>query len=199
MHTPNPRQPDNPIDPLFVNRWSSRSYDARPMPKSDLLSIIEAARWAPSAFNIQPWRFIYVERTAPNWEEVISLMDPQNASWGKDAAAIIFLVSDTVVTVPDTGEMLPADYNSFDAGSAWAQLGLQAHLLGYSTRAVAGIYHDQAKTYFTVPDRFKVEIAILVGKRAAPEKLPDPLHLQETPSPRLPFNQIAFEGSFSHE
>lgn len=199
MQVTNNRKTDNPIDPLFLNRWSTRAYDGAPMAKEDLLSMIEAARWAPSAYNIQPWRFIYVERTDPNWDAAIALLDPFNASWGKDASAAIFLLSDTLVNVPDSDDTRPSGYHSFDAGSAWAQLGLQAHLLGYSAHAVAGLYHDKVKERFNVPDRFKVEIAILVGKRTTPEKLPEALQERETPSPRLAFDQIAFEGSFSHE
>ncbi|WP_417798099.1 nitroreductase family protein [Terasakiella pusilla] len=199
MQVTNNRKTDNPIDPLFLNRWSTRAYDGAPMAKEDLLSMIEAARWAPSAYNIQPWRFIYVERTDPNWDATIALLDPFNASWGKDASAAIFLLSDTLVNVPDSDDTRPSGYHSFDAGSAWAQLGLQAHLLGYSAHAVAGLYHDKVKERFNVPDRFKVEIAILVGKRTTPEKLPEALQERETPSPRVAFDQIAFEGSFSHE
>lgn len=199
MHVTNPRTPDNTIDPIFVNRWSTRAFDAAPMAKADLLSLIEAARWAPSAYNIQPWRFVYVERTDPSWDDTMALLDPFNASWGKDASAIIFLASDTLVDQPETGDTRPSGYHSFDAGSAWAQLGLQAHMLGYSAHAVAGLYHDKTKDYFNIPDRFKVEIAILVGKRTTPEKLPEALQERETPSPRLAFDQIAFEGTFHHE
>jgi len=70
---------DHPIEPIFLNRWSPRAYDATSMPVSDLLTILEAARWAPSAYNVQPWRFLYFHRDDAHWQTYLALLDPFTA------------------------------------------------------------------------------------------------------------------------
>ena len=89
-------------------------------------------------------------------------------------------------------------YNSFDAGAAWAQLALQSTLLGYQAHAMAGVDFEQSRENLIVPERYRVEIAIAIGKRADPSVLPEELQDREQPSQRLSVNEIAFAGSFPH-
>jgi len=192
------RKAAHPIDPVFTKRWSPRAFDATPMPREDVLTMIEAARWAPSAYNIQPWRFVYIGREDERWDDYVNVLNPFNASWGKDASALIFLASDTLVDQED-GEPRPSGYHSFDTGAAWAQLSLQAAMMGYSAHAVAGVLFDEAKALMNMPERFKLEIAIIVGKRADPAKLPQDLQQREHPSNRLDLDEISFNGQFPHD
>ncbi len=195
----NERNPDHPIDPLFLARWSPRALVPEPMSEADLLTLLEAARWAPSAFNLQPWRFLYACRDDPHWRGFLDLLVPSNADWAQHASAIIFVLSDTLMPGDDRdhgGAPSLSHSHSFDTGAAWAQLALQAIRLGYHTRAMAGVDFDRARTVLNVPDRFRIEIAIAVGRRGDPAGLPDALQAQERFSQRRPVHEIAFAGHF---
>ncbi|WP_310621145.1 nitroreductase family protein [Flexibacterium corallicola] len=193
----NMRRAEYPVEPIFVDRWSTRSYDGQSMPESDLFSILEAARWAPSAYNIQPWRFIYAHREDESWNTFLDLLDPFNKEWAKNASALIFVISDSIM--PGDGDRAdhPSRCHSFDSGAAWAQLALQATAQGYHAHAMAGIYFDKIKQELSVPDRFRVEIAVAVGKRSEALALSDSEVEQETPSLRKPIREIAFSGAFT--
>ncbi|WP_417669550.1 nitroreductase family protein [Roseibium sp.] len=189
------RTADHPVDPLFVGRWSPRAFDASEMPKADLETILEAARWAPSAFNIQPWRFVYALRGGENWDKLVDLLNPFNKDWAKHASALVFLFSDTLVDKSD-GDTRPSGTHSFDAGAAWAHAALQASALGYHTHAMAGLVHEDIPAALNVPERLTVEIAFAIGRRGDIATLPEGLQARELPSPRKRLSETAFEGSF---
>jgi len=114
------RIPEYPIDPLFLERWSPRAFDGSPLPEADLQAMFEAARWAPSAFNSQPWHFLYARRGDANWARFLSLLIPWNQSWAHSASVLVYIVSDTLpMTDRKTGEPAPSTTHSFDAGAAW--------------------------------------------------------------------------------
>ena len=190
-----PREADHEIEPLFLNRWSPRAYDGQAMPEVDLLRVLEAARWAPSAYNIQPWRFLYARREDASWDTFVSCLDAFNAGWAHTASALVLVLSDTMSERED-GTLRPARYHSFDTGAAWAQLALQATSQGYQAHAMAGLEFDHARTVLGVPERFRIEIAVAIGRRTDPAVLPAELQEREAPSPRLPIDQIAFAGAF---
>ncbi len=87
MTTSNSRDTDYPVDPLFLDRWSPRAYDGKPMPKDDVLTILDAARWAPSASNQQPWRFVYGLNGSAEWENFVGLLMEGNQRWAKNSSA----------------------------------------------------------------------------------------------------------------
>ena len=182
------------VHQLFVDRWSPRAFDESEISDEDLEAIFAAAGLAPSAFNYQPWKFLYARRGDANWERFLSLLIPFNASWAKDAAALIFIVSDTKKR---DGEA-PTDFysHSFDAGAAWAQMALQATLLGYHAHGMTGLEFDKARAELGLPDDFRLEAAVAIGKRDAPERLPEGLRGGEVPSPRKPVGEIAFAGNY---
>lgn len=192
------RQTDHPVDSVFLQRWSPRAFDESSLPKKDLLTMLEAARWAPSAFNIQPWRFFYSLRGDQNWQRYLDLLDPFNASWAQSASALVFLASDTLVDLEGEDSPRPAGYHGFDAGSAWTQLALQATLMGYSTHAAAGLYKDKAAEELNLPDRFHVQVAIAIGRKGDTQSLSEELQEREKPSSRLSLQEIAFEGGWPH-
>lgn len=190
------RTSDHTIEPLFLARWSPRAFDASNMPKKDLLTILEAGRWAPSAFNIQPWRFLYALRDDDHWLNFVSLLDPFNQQWAEDASTLIFLVSDTVMPSDDDRSEANSNYNSFDSGAAWMQIALQATALGYAAHAMAGLEFAKAPDVLNLPDRFQLEIGIAIGRQADATHLPADLQSRELPSGRLPFEKIALPGPF---
>jgi nitroreductase len=191
------RTPDHPIDPIFLERWSPRAFDASHMPLSDLMIMLEAARWAPSAFNIQPWRFIFARRDDTYWPEYLALLDPFNASWAKHASALVFLASDTLMPAGEDGVRKPSGCHSFDAGAAWAHLALQATALGYHTHAMAGVFFERAAATLSLPTHFQVQIAIAIGSRGNAAQLPQGLIEREQPSPRRPLTETVFAGRFA--
>lgn len=188
------RTTDTALDPLFLNRWSPRAFDGSMIDQADLMTMLDAARWAPSAFNYQPWRLLYAVRGDANWDRFLGLLIPFNQSWAKDASILIFIVSDTMM-VNAHGES-PLHSHSFDAGAAWAQLGLQANMLGYHAHGMTGIEFDKIPAELAIPDRFRVEAAVAIGRKADPEVLPEGLRAKEIPSDRKPMDQIAFAGNF---
>ena len=190
------RLPDHPIEPIFLDRWSPRAFDAAPIPEADLRTIMEAGRWAPSAFNIQPWRFLYARHGDANWQAFLQFLDPGNAAWAQNASALVVLLSDTVMPGDGDRPDLPSRTHSFDAGAAWTQLALQATALGYQAHAMAGLDFDAATRALEVPERYRVEIAIAIGRRIDPATLPQELRDRESPSQRLPLHDIAFAGRY---
>lgn len=187
---------ENPVDPIFLDRWSPRAFDASEMPEADLHTLFDAARWAPSAYNYQPWRFLYARRGDANWETFLSLLVPFNAGWAKNASALVFILSDTLMHTGDPDQPFPSHSHSFDAGAAWAQLALQATRMGYQAHGMTGLDFDSARAALAVPDRFRIEAAAAIGRRIDPENLPDELRARETPSDRKPIAEIAHAGGF---
>ncbi|MDR6708626.1 MULTISPECIES: nitroreductase family protein [unclassified Novosphingobium] len=188
------RNADHPIDPDFLARWSPRAYSEQGVTQADLLPLFEAARWAPSAFNYQPWRFAYALRGDANWDAFVGALLPFNAGWAQKAGALIFVLSDKQITAPGASEATPAKWNSFDAGAAWAYLALQGAKRGLSTHAMAGFDPEAAAKATGAGERYKVEVAVAVGWRGDAGDLPEALQAREKPSPRLSVNEIAFHG-----
>lgn len=187
------RQTDTALSPMFLGRWSPRAFDGAPMAPNDLRTILDAGRWAPSSFNYQPWRFLFATRDdAANWQRFIDLLLPFNAAWAANAAVLIVLVSESTMGAPDK----PSHSHSFDAGAAWAGMALQAHLLGYHAHAMAGIDMDRARAELCIPDEFRIEAAVALGRMGDPAELPEKLRAREFPSDRKPLEEIAFPGRF---
>lgn len=180
------------VDPLILGRWSPRAFDGSSITEEQALTLFDAARWAPSAYNYQPWRFLYAQRDDAVWGEFLDLLVPFNAAWAKEAAALIFVLSDTLFAPDDGKDARAATTNSFDAGAAWAFLALQASRLGLHSHAMAGFDEEKARGYFDLPPRYRIEAAVAVGRIADKSRLPEPLQAREFPSNRLPLDVLAF-------
>jgi nitroreductase len=187
------RRTDTGLDPIFLHRWSPRAFDGSDMSAKDLRTILDAGRWAPSSYNYQPWRFLYATRNdAENWQRFLDLLIPFNAIWAKDASVLLFILSETTMGAADK----PSHSHSFDAGAAWAGIALQAHLLGYHAHGMVGIDMGKTRMELGVPDGFKIEAAVAIGRRGDPATLPEKLQPREIPSDRKPLDEIAYPGSF---
>ena len=189
-----PRQPDHSIDPLFLDRWSPRAFDESDMPEADLLSLFEAARWAPSAFNSQPWRFLYARRGEADWERFLGLLIPFNQSWAHSASVLIYILSDTLPMTDKAGEPATSHTHSYDAGAAWVSLALQATRMGYQAHGMSGVDFDRVRDELGVPERYRVEAAAAVGRIGDPATLPEKLRAREVPSGRKPVDGIRLQG-----
>ena len=187
------RRPDFEIDPIFLNRWSPRSMSGDEISQEVLFSLFEAARWAPSSNNNQPWRFIYARRNTARWPVFFDLLTEQNKIWAKNAAVLIVVVSKKTF---DYNER-PARTHSYDAGAAWENFALQGSLKALVVHGMQGFDYDRARTALNIPDVFQVEAMIAVGLPGRKEELPQALQEREMPSPRKNLSEIVMEGSFA--
>ena len=190
------RTSDHPINPIFLERWSPRAFSGEAMPKEDLLTILEAARWAPSSYNSQPWRFVYALRDTPQWEPMLSLLVEFNRGWAKDASALVVLASASLMTVPGKDAPVPSHSHSMDAGSGWGYAALQAQMMGYRTHGMVGFDMERAFAELGFKEGYRIEQVFAVGKQGDKSKLPEQMQAREMPSPRKPLAETAFEGKF---
>lgn len=194
--TVNSRTADHVIDPLFLERWSPRAFTDEIISEAELKALFEAARWAPSSYNSQPWRFIYARRGTAHWQTLLGLLNEFNQSWAKNAAALVVIVSKETMAVPGKTEEVPSHSHSFDAGAAWANLALQAVRLGWQAHGMVGFDRERALSELKVPAGYRVEAAVAIGKPGDKAQLPEALQARETPSQRNPISATAFEGAF---
>jgi nitroreductase len=192
-----PRQSDHPIDPLFLERWSPRAFDGSEVPDADLMAMFEAARWAPSAFNSQPWHFLYAKRGDADWERFLSLLIPFNRGWAQSASVLVYIVSDTLpFTDRKSGAPAPSTTHSFDAGAAWACLALQATRMGYHAHGMSGIQFDLARAELGLPERYRLDAACVIGRLGDPAQLDEKQRAREFPSDRKPVTDFIHRGGF---
>ena len=186
------RQAAHPIDSLFVDRWSPRAMTGEPIDEQELLVLFEAAHWAPSSGNSQPWRFLYARRDTEAWPLFFDLLAEGNRTWCHRAAALIVFISRT--THDQSGRALVT--HSYDTGAAWMSFAYQGWLRGLVVHGMAGFDYARARTVLHVPDDMTVEAMAAVGKPGAKEDLP-PQHLQrEFPSQRKPLAELVFDGPY---
>ena len=194
--TANSRTADHAIDRRFLERWSPRAFDSKPITEEDILTLFEAARWAPSSYNSQPWRFIYARRDTPDWDKFLNLLVPFNRSWAERASLLIIAVSNSLMLLPGQDKPVPSYSHSFDAGSAWAYLALQASKMGLQAHGMVGFDKEAASAQLNVPEGYRVEAAIAVGRPGDKSILPEALQAREQPNGRNPVSSFAFEGGF---
>jgi len=185
------RKPENNIYEIFLNRWSPRAMSGEEIEEKILLQLFEAAKWAPSANNNQPWRFIYARRNTKHWDAFFNLLAEGNQVWAKNAAVLIVVISKTTF---DNNKH--ARTHSYDAGAAWENFALQGSMMGLVVHGMQGFDYDKAKEILGVPDGYQVEAMIAVGKPGRKEDLPDYQQEREFPSSRKNINQIVMEGIF---
>ncbi|MEQ8692970.1 MAG: nitroreductase family protein [Pseudomonadales bacterium] len=181
-----------PADEQFIRRWSPRAFDGQALTKAELDQLFEAARWSPSCFNSQPWRFIYALRDTEHWQPLFELLVDANQEWAKQAGALIAVVSKTTF---DNGDAAPT--HSFDAGSAWLAMALQVQKMGLASHAMWGFHHDQAPDVLGLTDEYAVQAMVAVGHPGEITALPDKLQAREIPSPRKALSEIAMPGKLS--
>jgi nitroreductase len=186
------RHADHAIDSLFIDRWSPRAMSGEAIPEVDLLALFEAARWAPSSYNDQPWRILYARRDTPQWPLFFDLLVDVNKLWARNAGALLLFISKTTLTV--NGK--PSITHSFDTGAAWENLALQGFLKGYVVHGMQGFDYERAKVALGVPDGYRVEAMAAIGKPGAKETLPEELQKREAPNARRKLEEIVCEGGF---
>jgi len=189
------RNPTHEINSLIINRWSPRSFIPEDLSDKELFSLFEAARWAPSSSNSQPWRFIYAKRNSKNWNDLFNLLVDFNKQWCANASALVVVVSRK--NFEHNGQ--PSITHQFDTGSAWENLAIQAISQGLVTHAMAGFDYEKARKDLEVPSDYEVIAMIAIGKRGPKEKLSPELQTREIPNTRKPLSEIVMEGKFGNK
>jgi nitroreductase len=192
-----PRVPEHDIHALFTDRWSPRAFTAETIPADTLRSFLEAARWAPSAFNAQPWRFVYALRDGEGWDALLETLSPDNRVWAQRGSALVAILSRKTWTPPGLDKKVDNHSHAFDAGAAWASLALQATLAGWHTRAIGGLDRKLAHRLLGIPEDHAVQAVAAIGRQADKSVLPPTLQAREHPSERKPLQELANEGRFA--
>lgn len=188
----NPRKPNYKISETILKRWSPRSFTGEKIPDEELMSLFEAARWAPSSFNGQLWRFIYAHRETEHWDLLFNTLVRFNQSWAKDASALALIISRKHFERSEK----PAPTHLFDAGAAWENLALEAVSRNLATHAMEGFDHEKARKDLEIPEEYDVIAIIAIGRQGPKEKLDEGVQKREFPSDRRPLSEIVMEGRF---
>jgi nitroreductase len=162
------------------------------VPDAVLRSAFEAARWAPSASNAQPWRFLIARRNDTDWADFVSLLAPRNAIWASQASALIVILSE--LEVERRGERVTNVSHSFDAGAAWTNFAHQALLLGWHTHGIGGFDRKAARERLDVPDAFAIEAMVALGRKSGLDTLHADFHAGESPNGRRQVEDTVFAG-----
>ncbi|RME32631.1 MAG: nitroreductase [Gammaproteobacteria bacterium] len=185
-----------PIHPLMARRWSGRAYDPdRPVAREDLLAMLEAARWAPSCYGDQPWRFIVWDRIAdePAWWRAFSCLAEGNRSWAGAAPVLLLATADTLFS--HNGK--PNRWAAYDTGAASMSLVLQATALGIMAHQMGGFDAARLREEFSIPEQVEPMAMITLGYQLSLQEMDEAQRERETaPRQRRPLGENFFEGEW---
>ncbi len=186
----NQRKPEAEVDPQFLDRWSPRAYSEQPVALETLRSLFEAARWAPSSANEQPWLFVYADRE-PALAQFRNLLTPSNQVWANKAPVLLFVL--TRRKWSKSGR----DYftHQFDAGMAFMSLALQARKLGLYAHPMGGFDRERAhEVLHASKEDWVIIVAVAAGYYGDPQQLPPDLQEREHPTLRKPLADVYHSG-----
>lgn len=184
-----------PIHNLLSNRWSPRAFADRPIPPEVIGSLFEAARWAPSSRNLQPWHFVFAARhqDPDGFARILSTLVSANKSWGKNASLLLI-----AVTEPHPEEISgPNTYAYYDVGQAMAHLSIQAMASGLYIHQMGGFRREMASELLQIPDQFEPVVSAAIGYLADPAILSDTMRQRElAPRSRHPLSEVVFSAKW---
>lgn len=180
----NQRETLKGVNPLFLQRYSTRAFSQKPITLEKQTRIFEAARWAPSCYNEQPWQ-IYTS-TTQTFGDFLSLLDSFNQKWAKHANVIGFLIANTRFKYNAKNN----DYAGFDCGAAWMAMALQALEEGIYIHAMGGIEEEKAERYFKTTHNQRVLIGFAMGYPGDTSTLSESLQAEERPTDRKTLSEI---------
>lgn len=167
------------------NRWSPRAIDTAKIPREEVMALLEAARYAPSCFNEQPWRFIIADEEA-TLEKMRSALTPSNRTWAGTAPVLLLLAARKSFTMNGQENF----WHMFDTGTAWGYLSLEAQRRGYITHAMGGFDGETVIKAFSIPDEYEVVTIIAIGRPGNPAQLSEELQSREEPATRKPTEEL---------
>ena len=185
---------DHPIQDLIAQRWSPCGFRDQPVPADDLRALFEAARWAASSYNEQPWRFMVATKDQPEeHQRVLSCLVEPNQAWAKNAPVLIL----TVASLKFARNGKPNAAAWYDLGQAAATMSIEATARGLHVHQMIGILPDKARELFAVPEDHDVATAMAIGYVADADTLPHELRSRDAaPRTRNPQRDFVFSGSW---
>lgn len=187
------RTADHPVEDLFLQRWSPRAMSGETIDESELMSLFEAARWAPSTYNEQEWRFLYAHRESEHWETFLGLLTDANQAWCARAGVLIVALSGKQFS--RNGK--PNPVHSLDTGMAVQNLMLQGTQMELVCHAMAGFDRGKTRVALGVPEEYDTECMIAIGRPGEIESLPENYRdMDRQPSGRKPIAEFAAAGPF---
>ncbi len=190
---PTQRTADHNIEPLILNRRSPRAMSGEEVTEAELKQLFEAARWAPSCYNAQPWKIFYARHNDEHWQDYFDLLVEFNQGWCQHAGCLIVLASDTIF--PHNQKFSPT--HSFDSGAAWQNLALQGSAMNLVVHGMAGFDYEKAHSLLNLPETYQVQEMIAVGRPGALDQLDQGLRDDElTPSDRNKASTFVFNGKY---
>jgi nitroreductase len=183
------------VHELIRRRWSPRSFSKREVSNEDLTTILEAARWAASSNNEQPWRFLVARKSdSAAYEKILNILVPGNQAWAKTAPVLLIMAAKRTFSHNSS----PNRFGLHDAGQALAHLFLEATALGLHAHGMAGLDAERARKELGIPDDFEVGAAVALGYLAPPDQLPDKYRQGEVSERhRKPLNEIVFGANWN--
>ncbi len=187
---------EHAIFDLAANRWSPRAFSDKAMSREDMLSLFEAARWAPSAFNAQPWRIIAAPRAnAEAFAKMLDCLAPSNQVWAKNAQLLLVFAAEDNFSYNGKENR----WSKHDCGIALENLLLEATALGMQAHPMAGFSVEAVRETYGLPADFDPIAAVAVGYQGSPEMLDDDLKARETaPRERNPIESFVFEEKWGN-
>jgi len=191
-----PAPSDFPVHELIRGRWSPRAFADKPVPQSTLRSIFEAARWAPSSNNEQPWAYLVAAKEDhDSFEKVLSVLVEFNATWAKGAPVLAIAVAELAFAKNNA----PNRNAQYDTGAATALLCVEATAHGLSVHQMAGFDPEKARQVFGIPAEWEAIAALAIGYPGDPASLPQPLKDREmAPRTRKPISEFVMAGRWGH-
>lgn len=176
---------------LIRRRWSPRAYSGKEVTTAELKKLFEAARWAASSSNEQPWRFLVGRRGDETYQKIFNTLVEGNQSWAKSAPVLVLSVAKKVFS--NNGK--PNAYGMHDTGAASATLALQATANGLHTHSMAGFDREQARASFAIPSDYEIGAVTAIGYFGDPADLPERLQkMEESPRQRKPLEEFVFSA-----
>ena len=187
---------DYPILPILAERWSPYGFEDRPVSEADLRSLFEAARWAASSYNEQPWNYLVATReNSAEFERLLSCLVEANQAWAKKAPVLVL----GIVSLRFARNNQDNRAAVHDLGLAAGNLLAEATTRGLSVHHMIGILPDKARELYQIPEHFEAWTALAIGYKADPSKLPDALRERDlAPRQRKPLNKFVFTGQWGH-
>jgi nitroreductase len=160
---------EHQVLPVIISRWSRRAMSGEPVSEQELMSLFEAARWAPSSYNGQPWRYIYARKGCQAWDLMFDLLNDVNKLWCVNAGVLMILASRTHF---ESNGKLDRSF-ALNAGASWQNLALQGCALGLAVRGMQDFDYDRAGRQFSIHPLFAVQMMIAVGRPGNSTNLPE--------------------------
>ena len=181
------------VHELIQNRTSIRAFSVAEITETELITLLEAARWAPSSMNAQPWRFIIARKGSEAYDRMTDCLFPANRAWAQSAPLLLLTLAETGLSGNNNA------YSWHDVGLAIGNMSLQATSLGIYLHQMGGFSREQCACVFNVPSGVEPVSIIAIGRKGDDSFLPENLRMRELqPRARKPLTEIAFENEYGH-